>query len=425
MSRSSRLMPMLTVLVLALACQQTSSPPSQSGPITLLFPSHLWAQNDWLKRLADDYHSTNPNVSIKAVPVPFGTYHDKTYTQMVAGTPPDIVVPYDEQIIQWSDLGLLEPLNPWLDQAGWTIDKIQKELLPTEQLAIRNGKIYGVVQQSNPRILVYNKALLGSVGLPVPTNPDELLNAMKAETNPSKGQFGFGTSVGVDSATVTWNAIAPVITGYGGALFTNGKPSANDPKTVAALDFLKRAYEEKVVPVGADIDTQDALLVQGKVGFRTIGPFVFGNVAQQNPALLPSISARALPFPGNRTVSVNVFFSVPKNSRNKDAAAKFIVSMLQDRWQVALTTTYVALCAHVSVCLTQGFLSQRPWFNVVLDAGKTAVPSVPQAPSTVIDKVLVDFNLRYQEMLLKGKSPTETANSMQKDFVDLVAPLGG
>lgn len=395
--------------------------PTLSGKVN--FPSHLWAQNDWLSRLAATFTAKNPNVTIAKVEVPFGTYHDKAFASMVSGNAPDIVVPYDPQIVQWVVLGLLEPLNPWLEQDGWTVDRLEKELLPNEQLAIRDGQVYGILQQSNPRTLIYNAAMLKAANVSVPKSATELAAAYKALTDKTKQQFGLVMSAGVDASSDTWIQVAPIIAGFGGALFNkDGQPTANDPKVVAALQFIKDAYDEGLFS-RQDIGTQEQLFTQGKIAFDAVGSYMIGNVKSQNPPLLSSMSAETLPLPGNSTIAVDVFFAVPKAAKNKDAAAQFIISMLSDQAQIDLTNTYLALGARPDVGVTPQFLAQYPWFQAVLDAGKVAVPYVPNAPGTLISQVLDTFTADYQAMLLQGKSAQATADQLQTDLEALVGPF--
>jgi multiple sugar transport system substrate-binding protein len=390
--------------------------------VTLLFPTHLWAQNEWLTEVSDAYKAAHPDITVQPADAPFGTYHDKAFTDMVSGNAPDIVVPYDTQIVQWAQLDLLEPLNPWLEEAGWTADRIENELIATQQLAIQDGNVYGILQQSNPRILVYNQKILDAAGVAVPNNEVEYLNALRAVTDESKNQFGTLSGSANMSATDVWSLIQPTIVGFGGAFMRDNEPNATAPETVAALQLLKTINDEGLAPVSQSYANQEALFSAGKIAFALSGSFTVGGVQNDNPDLLPSINARTLPLPGNSTISVNVFFSVPESAKNKDAAARFLVSLLDEEPQRSLTSTYVALGARPDIGVTEEFLAERPWFAAVQEAGKVAVPNLPEAPGPVMSKVQEVVRLRYGEML-QGATAADTAAAIQKDLEELVAPL--
>src|SRR5262249_32528187 len=203
------------------------------------FPSHLWTDPGLgvafnaakAKLLAD-----NSGLKFDAAEIPFTNYFQKEYTDMVSGRAPDMVVPYDPQLPQWVRQGLLEPLDSYLSAAGIDVTKATR----TQQLASIGGHVYGVMVSSNPRGLGYNKTLLGQAGLRPPANRDELKAAIARLRDPAKQQFGFATLTGSDSPDATYLELMPIVAGFGGAFVRDGKPVADSPETVAALDFLKQ-----------------------------------------------------------------------------------------------------------------------------------------------------------------------------------------
>jgi len=390
---------------------------SAGGKAVLDFPAFVWGEANnkpWFEGLKAQYEAENANYSITATNVPFATYHDDMYTRMVTKHAPDIVLPYDPQIVQWADAGLLTPLNPYLDQAGIDVGK----LIPTNQLAVVDGKVYGVVQQSNPRVLVYNRDLFKRAGAGEPTSYDAYKAALSSIAKLGGGLYGYAFDTASDTANATYLDIMPVVAGFGGAFVRDGKPTASSAETVAALAFLKDAYDSKQVPRGSTTDTYREAFLAQKVASLTIGPYIMSVAKSSAPATFKNLNAVPLPFPGHSTISVNVFMSIPSSSKNKDAAAKFITTMLTDKWQANVTSMINALPARTDQ-VPKSFVTERPWFQAVVDSSRTAVSYAPQGLNEKSSKGLDIITKAFQRMLFSGVSAQDTGAAIDEQLAQL------
>jgi ABC-type glycerol-3-phosphate transport system substrate-binding protein len=400
----------LTAVLLGCSAGSGGTEPMSAEPSgTLKFPSHFWADNTaWAIQLRDLFVKTYPAVTVDAAPIPFPDYHNKTYTDMAAGQAPDIVVPYDPQIGQWAREGLLEPLDTCLADNGIKT----ADLIPPQQVAQMNGKTYGLLYYSNPRVLVYNKQMFDKAGLTVPADVNALQTAIGKLRDPATQQFGFATVTGSESPAATYLDIMPIIAGFGGAFVTNGKATANSAQVVEALEFLRTNVANNTIPKGATQAGYRDAFIAGKVGSVAIGGFIVGTALTKNPAVGKVLDAAPLPFPSGKTIAVNVFLSIPAGARNKAAACKYIAMSLNPAIQEAAAAGVNGIPA--TGLVSEAFLQQSPFFRAVLDAAKVAVSYAPQGAekhTAEVSQIVTDV---YQEMLTTGLTARQAADKIQQ-----------
>jgi hypothetical protein len=96
----------------------------------IVYPSFMWGET-WnalfLNELKEGFQKENPGVTVNGINVPISAFWDKQYTDVTAGNPPDIVTLFDPHIVTFLEAGLLEPLNPYLEKAGFSL----KDFVPT------------------------------------------------------------------------------------------------------------------------------------------------------------------------------------------------------------------------------------------------------------------------------------------------------
>ena len=348
--------------------------------------------------------------------IPFPDYFAKTYSDMVSGQAPDVANAYDPQILQWAKQGLLTPLNSYLTAAGIDVSK----MLPSEQLAVVNGQIYGVLHNSNPRVLVYNSDLLGQAQVTVPTNIGQLKTAMKALTKPSSQQYALGLVTGNDADDPTYLELMPYIVGFGGAFVTNGHATANSPEVVAALGFLKSAVADGQAPKGQTQNGYRQQLTAGKIAMAAIGTFIIGTAAGQNPSVGKVLKSTTLPLPSGRTIAVNTFLTIPKGAKHKDLAAKFIIQSLQAQYQQKIVEA--AAVPALPSLVPSGVAAANPNYQTLLQESKNAVSYAPSGAPGKLAQVEHIVTVNFQRLMTSGESAQDAADAMQSQ---LEALLGG
>lgn len=406
----------VTVAVLTTTLVACSGGSSNTASTTLSFPSHFWAEagSAFPHAVVDKFKAANPSFTVEMPPVPFSDYHNKVYTQMASGQAPDVIVPFDPQIGQWAREGLLEPLDDCL--AGHNLDT--SKLIAGQKVAQIEGKTYGLLLYSNPRVLAYNQQMFADAGVAVPKNLDEFKAAMAALRNPSKQEFGFATISGAESPVETYISLMPIIAGFGGTFVTDGKATADSKEVVAALTLLKDLYDSDQMPKGMKQAGYYDAVMAGKVASTAIGSFIIGQAKEKNPAVAKNLTLETLPFPGKSTIAVNVFLSIPKAAKNKQAACDLIATTLDPDLQKNVATTEFSIPATGEV--DPAFLQANPYFQATIDASKVAVSYAPRGAEAKMGDVQKIVSDVYQEMLTTPMSGQEAGAKIQSELEKLL-----
>ena len=112
------------------------------------------------------------------------------YQGVAAGTAPDLVEGSFTMMDKYIAAGIVEPLNPYLDQWSETaaFDKAYLDMFT------REGNVYGLPLQVAPMLFGYNKALFAAAGIDkVPATWDEALEVAKKLNNPDEQIAGYAT----------------------------------------------------------------------------------------------------------------------------------------------------------------------------------------------------------------------------------------
>ncbi|NED95212.1 sugar ABC transporter substrate-binding protein [Phytoactinopolyspora alkaliphila] len=382
------------------------------------FPNWMWGTPDnepYWRELKAEFESRHPGVTLTDEVIPGGEYQDKMFTLMSAGNAPDLVTPFDPAMRAWADADLLEPLDPWLEEAGYDIDSF----IPANRMAVGDdGKVYGVIMMSNPRVLFVNRGLLESEGLDVPTTPDDVLALSEALRDSSSQTFGFATMSASAAAFPTFGELMPIVKSFGGDFFRDGEPTANDPATVEALDFIKRLHDENLIPTGQTELIYREAFSQGKVGSIVVGAFIMAIIQSKNPDAFDDYDTVPMPFGSARTTAANGFIAIPKGAKNKEAAAQVILTMLEDEWQQKQVEMSWQIPARPGM-VPDEFLADNPWFEEVLQAVPVAESLAPEGVEEFTPQIQDIVTRHYQDLLFSQKSAADVADAIQDDLLAL------
>lgn len=410
----------LTLAVAACAVQPANQAQSggADGTTVVDFPNWMWGTPDnepYWHALKAAFEQQNPGVVLTDEIVPGGEYQDKMFTLMSAGNAPDLVTPFDPAMRAWADAGLLEPLDPWLEQAGYDLDSF----IPANRMARgADGRIYGVIMMSNPRVLFVNRRLLAERGLQPPTTPAELRELALRMKDERTQTFGFATMSASASAFPTYGELMPIVKSFGGDFFRDGRPTATDPATVAALDFVKQLHTDALIPTGQTELVYREAFAQGKVGAIAVGAFIMAIIKSKNPGAFADFDAVPMPFGSARTTSANGFIAIPRGAKDKDAAARVILTMLEDEWQRRQVEMSWQIPARPGM-VTPEFLAQNPWFQDVLDAVPVAESLAPAGVEEHTPQIQDVVTRHYQELLFTDASAQEVAEAIQAELEEL------
>lgn len=254
---------------------------------------------------------------------------------LLGGTAPDIIVG-ENFFQQYAALDALVPLDD-------TIADIKENLIPgTYQAAVYNGKVYGVSAMTGVFGFERNCKVIEEAGLNCDNPPktwDELLAQAKTITDKGAGQYYGYTLQGPVGFSVGGIFRVAVYLAQADAPMCKDdctQPYFNNPKAVPVLEFLRDI--NKYTPPGLTFNPDEGQvytqLFQGKSAYQIAGSW-HTNWSKDNNCADCRYSGIPLPADGNEASVIvgNVIYAVLKQSKNPDAAAKWIKYLATDKVQ--------------------------------------------------------------------------------------------
>lgn len=345
------------------------------------FPIHWWAEPgalEWMNRTKEIVEKENPNIEIMATMVPEVELYDKLYMRVVAGNPPDIVYGETPHLLKYLEMGVLEPVDKWLDEA-----KIDRDsFVPAWEYLMKDDKTYGIVATMNTRSFIYNTEMYEKAGVDVPANPWDFVTAMAKLSDPEKRIYGYGFILTTANPIESYQTICPIMRGLGGWTATReGDITITEPPIVLALQMIKAFSDRGYAPRGTPGSTMRKMFWEEKVSSLISGGWFFGFTKSAGyPELYEKLNAVEPPFP-YPTITVNNYLTIPKDAKHKEAAAKFLLTMLRPEIQKMIVTISNAppgLRVDRSDPDIRDFLRDYPWFESFLATAETAQPRVPR-----------------------------------------------
>ena len=356
-------MVVITVLLFVLAFTLISASVVSGAEKQIQFPSWMWGEagvGDWFRDGAAQFESGKPGVKVVPVLIPAGQYEEKLFIDMAGGGAPDLAAAFTNMLPQLIRLGLLEPLDDYLANTDWA-----DNLLPVKSVAEYEGKIYGVPLTASPYGLIYNKKLLDEAGVGVPTTPEEMLTAAR-KVKEITGEFGYGFGTRTADVLEAYIPLMSWAIGFGGDFSKDGVPTANDPKTVEGLEFLKRFYDEDLTPKGLDGPMLRKMFVEGKVAMIIDGPWAITYVQEEAAELYPYVGYAAPPTPTHAAITGGGFYVIPANARNKQEAFELMSIYNQKEMQRRWLEELLQIPGQV-VEPSPEFLSKHAWVGGMMD----------------------------------------------------------
>jgi raffinose/stachyose/melibiose transport system substrate-binding protein len=285
-----------------------------------------WRQEDRAayQEIIADFNKLHPDVKIKFEAFEPTTYNTVLSTALVGGKGPDLM-----QVRAYGGLeavakaGYLLPLDkstvPELD--NFSADALAAETLRDD------GKVYAVPFATQTVLVLYNKELFKTHGIPPPQSWDDLVAAAKALKGHGVQPFANGSATAWQTE-ILMGALAP--SHYGkdfAADVAAGKASFEDKRFTGALakiNELKEYFPQGFT--GVDYPTMQQLFISGRAAMIAAGSFEIANFRRQNPKLDIGVVPGPGPKGGAGLVSLFVDggYAVNAKTAHKDDAIRFI-----------------------------------------------------------------------------------------------------
>ncbi len=283
------------------------------------------AANQAIDKVIADFEKANPDIKIKRTPRAVDAHKDALRTAIGTSAAPDI---YD----YWAGPGLggelvkanaSADLTEYYMQYKWDERFTGAALAPVTQY----GGYHGVPWKLNGEALYYNKKLFAQAGITqTPKTLDELNTAAKKLKDAGTTPIEFG-------GTVNWHVMRLLDTFLEGKcgsatfdkLVTKKANWGQESCVTDSFTELQTWAKDYFNPgfIGINNDESSALFYGGKAAMALEGDWFNASIAGQKMNL-DDVGVFTLPTSTNRLYGFEQAQYITKDSKNKDAAAKFL-----------------------------------------------------------------------------------------------------
>ena len=318
----------------AIALTGCSSSTPSSAPVTLTMWARSGGPDVQATAMVKAYNASHKD-QIKLTIVPFDSYQQKVGASAGSNSLPDILTSDVVLSPNYTKQGLFVDITSRVKALPFAKDLVQAHV----KAASRDGKMYGVPNNVDTSLIVYNKDLFSKAGLDPNKGPksfDDMYNDAKAIRALGGDTYGFyfgGNCPGCNAYTMF-----PYANAAGTPPFSDGGKKADfDSKAFAQTFALyKKMFDEGIAPSSAkteDGTTWTTQFLAGKIGIIPAGSFLTSQIKKGTfdwgtvPLMAPDGSASS-GFVGGDMVGIS------RNSKHVDAAWNYIKWSLGENAQV-------------------------------------------------------------------------------------------
>ncbi|MEN8599951.1 ABC transporter substrate-binding protein [Microbacterium rhizosphaerae] len=399
------------------ACSASSSAADgglSKGPVTLNYA--IWDQNQQpaLKKAADEFTKSNPNVKVDIVVVPAKDYWTKLQTQLTAGAGPDVFWLNGPNFQLYASNNQLAPLD---DAVGRDKGNYPKSLV---DLYTYNGKLYGAPKDYDTIGVYYNKALFDAAGLAYPKAGwtwEEFQADAKKLSDPAKGVWG--TASAPYGQMTFYNTI---LQAGGHIISSDGKTSGYDsPEALQGINFWNDLIKNGSSPSLQQItDTWPGdTFSSGKMGMFWDGSWAAGTYSKAD-GLKGHVGVAPLPAGPDSNVSVIHGLANVANAKSKNVGwAEKLAAFLSGKQSAEIqATTGTVIPAYNGT--QQDWVKALPDLDaqIFLDEAKVAAP-YPISKNTAVWNA---FEATQINNIYSGKTtPEQGLQDLAKQMNDALA----
>lgn len=401
--RSSIAFTLLAAALTAAACGG-SDEGSADGPAEITFSNWQFTEpgrGEAFEALVADFNAAQDDVEVTPVSIPFPDYEETIFTQLGAGSGPDVMVMMDAPFFQAREAGFLADLAPVLDRDA-------DELTPVAEIAVDGDARHGVPWEVVDYALIVNTDLLEAASADIPTDAEGLLAAATA-VRASGEVYGLGIRHTMPEEGGWWYDLSNLVYGMGGA-WTNddGEPTVDSPEVREAVQLFVDLVLSDAVPRGADAATYRRMFWEGQLAMMIDNSTVPSSMINENPAIADSIATAPIPLPEPEHGISLALLGVNAASEHQDGAAAFVNWLLSDDVQAQLAEIMVGSSVATGAAPPQELLAERPWVQTYLDVaefGRSVAPTGAETDTAQIRTIV----LTNVDRVVNGQTDVETA----------------
>jgi multiple sugar transport system substrate-binding protein len=301
--------------------------------VTVIMPRHeMDLKGVWERQTRDFEKATG--IQVEFIQMSWDEVQTKVMTDLAAGGSSYDVIEFDNGwVAKFAAADWVEPLDSYAGKAY--LDSLLPGLVKTFTV---KGKTLGIVWNNDTRFFFYNKAMLAKAGIkdPPKTWAEVVDQSMKLK---KAGVAEYPIAEYWNQEWALANSIAFYLYSFGGNYFNDkGEITIDKPAAIAALQFMVDSIrKEKIVNPSSVTLSQEAaadLFYRGSSAFFFQGPpstYSYANDSTKSSVVGQVEVASLLPAKTGSlqaTLTLPEAFAIPKASKNKQAAWKYIQYMI-------------------------------------------------------------------------------------------------
>jgi multiple sugar transport system substrate-binding protein len=317
-------------------------PEGSAGKLTVIHKTEYFEDVQTLFREAVTGWAKQNGVELDvstANPEQFGDFTAKMQAAVQAGSPPDMSY-HVLSVPQLYELDLVEDVTDVVDE----LTKKYGNVVPAiaEKFAKRDGKWWSIPFTSYTAAWLARKDIFDEAKIDLATLDtwDKRRDAALAVSNPDKKMWGWGMTI--NKSGDGHGLIIDLIQSFGGRVTDeNNKVVFNSPETVAAVNWLKETYTsdkyKPMLPPGieswTDTSNNEAYLA-GTVAFTLNQLSVYGKAKKDKNPVFANTALLHKPKDKDGNIlesGSSGWISIFKGAKNKDAAKKLIMNLLDPK----------------------------------------------------------------------------------------------
>lgn len=232
--------------------------------------------------LINRFNAENPDVQVDVNVVAWPGYPQLT-AQMAARDPPDLVTMHQGVMSDYAAKGLLEPVEPYLAQAGVRPGSFTE----ASRLGVTiGGRIYGLPWDTHGGLFHVNTALFAKAGLMrggkpmLPNSAEELIRHARQFKQRTGKPYLIQSNVG-DPAYAARNQYTYMMA-QGAAPFPDAKHiRLRTPEGLRVASFFRRINEERLGTLNMDTPAAIAAFMSGEGGIYPTGTWMIGSFQKE------------------------------------------------------------------------------------------------------------------------------------------------
>ncbi|MGC4191651.1 MAG: ABC transporter substrate-binding protein [Thermomicrobiales bacterium] len=388
--------------------------------VTIDFP-YLWSgpEGEAIQKIVDAFNASQDAIEVKGVSNPDT---QRQLAQMTSRNGFDVSDNFDSNIATWADKGALEPLDDFIAADSFDTSDFIERVMTKMQF---DGKTWSLPIAVHTTLLLSNTALLEEAGVTAPTTTSELAAAIEKLTKVDGS--GNITQLGMNQP----NFVAFAYSFGGKWIDADGKPTANDPGNIAALQFwvdnvLSKYGVDQVKRFQSgfgEYASAQAPFYTGKVAMIPDGEWQAQFIKQYAPDL--KWSASPIPYVDDKPdlkdttdLAVSTFF-IPANSKHKQEAWTFLKYLVSAEPMRDFTLALANLPARTSLLADPAYAA-IPGLDYWLESLKS--PNLQAMPNvTWGQEYSTEITSAVDSVLDLSKTPDDALTELQSKAESLAA----